>query len=571
MRYHVLAADYDGTLAHNGRVSESTVAKLRLLRESGRKLVMVTGRQLGDLLEIFPELDLFERVVAENGAVLYRPASKEERTLAEPPPPSFARRLSERVGGAAVQVGRVIVATWTPHELAAVELINEMGLELQVIFNKGAVMVLPSGMNKAVGLQAALDELGLSARNTVAVGDAENDHAFLSICECGVAVANALDSLKQRADFVTAGDHGQGIEELVEGLLADDLKQREPRLHRHRLALGTRPDGHAVTLQPYRPPVLFAGASGSGKSSLATAFIEELSEHGYQCCIIDPEGDFQELPHTTALGDAQHAPSPAEVLEVLNTPGHNVGVSLIGVPLTDRPAYFEALLPRLLELRGRSGRPHWIVVDETHHVAPANRQTSTLTLPAEPHNLLFITVHPEHVSPKLLQTVDAVAAFGSIAEDVLDEMTRTLELPPLPRSGEPPASGQALGWLRERGEAPFLFQCASPKAERRRHVRKYAAGELDLDRSFFFRGARGQLNLRAQNFDLFLQIADGVDDDTWLHHLRAGDYSGWFREAIKDPDLAREAALVEQDRGLSAKESRQRIRALIEARYTAAA
>jgi hydroxymethylpyrimidine pyrophosphatase-like HAD family hydrolase len=571
MRYHVLAADYDGTLAHHGRAAPATIEALRALKESGRKLVLVTGRQLDDLRDILPELELFDRVVAENGAVLYRPASKELSALGEAPPPAFARRLSERVHGADVQVGKVVVATWTPHEVAAIELINEMGLELQVIFNKGAVMILPSGINKAVGLQAALEELGLSARNAVGVGDAENDHAFLSLCECGVAVANALDALKQRADWVTDGDHGEGVEQLVDRLLADDLRELEPRLRRHRVEIGERPDGHAVTLRSYRAPVLFAGMSGGGKSTLATAFIEALSERSYQLCIIDPEGDFQELPRTTALGEAQHAPSPDEVLELLDKPSQNVSVSLIGVPLADRPAYFEALLSRLLELRGRTGRPHWIVVDEAHHVAPANRHQGTLTLPAEPHNLLFITVHPQHVSPLLLQQVDVVAAFGHVAEDVLAEVATVLGLPPLPRTGQAPQAGEALGWFRDGHEPPFLFRAASPKAARRRHVRKYAMGSLDEDKSFFFRGKAGKLNLRAQNLDLFLQIADGVDDETWLHHLRAGDYAGWFREAIKDPDLAREAQAVAQDQALSPRESRQRIRQLVEARYTAAA
>ena len=67
MRYHVLATDYDGTLAHNGRVDRPTVEALRRIKESGRKLVLVTGRELDELLDVFPELDLFHRVVAENG------------------------------------------------------------------------------------------------------------------------------------------------------------------------------------------------------------------------------------------------------------------------------------------------------------------------------------------------------------------------------------------------------------------------------------------------------------------------------------------------------------------------
>jgi hydroxymethylpyrimidine pyrophosphatase-like HAD family hydrolase len=570
MRYHVLAADYDGTLAEHGKVTPTTVAALRALRESGRKLVMVTGRQLPELLEVFPEVPLFDRVVAENGALVYRPGTKESRLLAEPPPPAFARRLSERIGRP-LEVGRVIVATWTPNEVAALELINEMGLELQVIFNKGAVMILPSGVNKALGLQAALDELGLSARNAVGVGDAENDHAFLSICECGVAVGNALASLKDRADIVTSGERGAGVEELVRSIVSDDLRSFEPRLGRHRLPLGQRPDGTPVQVGPYRRPLLFAGASGGGKSTLATAFIEGLVDHGYQCCIIDPEGDFRDLPACTALGDAQHAPSITEVVELLSKPGQNVTVSLIGVPLSDRPAYFDSLLPHLFELRARTGRPHWIIVDEAHHLSPAKRSPGSSGLPAEPHGLLFITVHPAHVSPALLAKVDGAAVFGPIAHEALGELAQALGVPPPIFPDAPPERGHALGWFLDRGEEPFAFRCAVPRAERRRHIRKYATGALDEDRSFFFRGPEQKLNLRAQNLELFVQLGDGVDDETWLFHLHQGDYSRWFRENIKDPDLASDAEEVEQQQEISAAESRQRIRAAIESRYTAAA
>ena len=99
------------------------------------------------------------------------------------------------------------------------ETIRDLGLELQVIFNKGAVMVLPAGVNKASGLVAALDELGLSPHNVVGVGDAENDHAFLAACECAVAVANALPTIKERADHVTAGEDGDGVRELIDALI----------------------------------------------------------------------------------------------------------------------------------------------------------------------------------------------------------------------------------------------------------------------------------------------------------------------------------------------------------------
>jgi len=231
MRYLCLICDYDGTIARDGRCAPSTVEALRRVRASGRKLVLATGRQLAELQEVFPEYALFDRIVAENGAVLYEPASKDGRALAGPPPPEFVDALRRR-GVQPLSVGQCIVATWRPFESTVLEVIRSMGLQLQIISNKDALMVLPTGMNKASGLQVALNELGLSPHNTVGVGDAENDDAFLTMCECSVAVANALPALKERADLVTVGSHGAGVEELIEKLLSEDLAGLAPRVKR---------------------------------------------------------------------------------------------------------------------------------------------------------------------------------------------------------------------------------------------------------------------------------------------------------------------------------------------------
>jgi HAD superfamily hydrolase (TIGR01484 family) len=226
MRYLALACDYDGTLATHGQVDAATLAALERLLASGRKLILVTGRELPDLRATFPHADLFAWIVAENGALLYCPATREERPLADPPTDKFLDALRRR-GVDPISVGRVIVATWTPQETEVLKAIEELGLELQVIFNKGAVMVLLSGVNKATGLAAALKEMGLSAHDVVAVGDAENDHACLASAGCAVAVANALPALKERADFTTRGDHGQGVAELIDELVATDLQGRQ--------------------------------------------------------------------------------------------------------------------------------------------------------------------------------------------------------------------------------------------------------------------------------------------------------------------------------------------------------
>jgi hydroxymethylpyrimidine pyrophosphatase-like HAD family hydrolase len=231
MRYFCLICDYDGTIARDGRCAPSTVEGLRRVRASGRKLILATGRQLAELQEAFPEYAVFDRIVAENGAVLYRPATGESKALTDPAAAEFVDELRRR-GVHPLSVGQCIVATWHPFASTVLAVIRDMGLELQVILNKDAVMVLPPGVNKASGVQVALNELRLSPHNTVGVGDAENDDEFLAMCEFGVAVANALPALKERADLVTAGSHGAGVEELIEKLLLEDLASLTPRLKR---------------------------------------------------------------------------------------------------------------------------------------------------------------------------------------------------------------------------------------------------------------------------------------------------------------------------------------------------
>lgn len=213
-----LATDFDGTLAHNGTVNETTLRALEALRGAGVRIILVTGRELNELVAIFPQISLFDVAVMENGAVLFHPATGVIETLADPPPSAFVARLHER--GLPLQIGKCIVATWEPHEKEVLEAIKELGLELQVVFNKGAVMILPSGVNKATGLQVALKQLNLEPSSVAGIGDAENDHAFLEICGYSVAVANALPAIRERVDFVTVGDHGDGVTELINRLLA---------------------------------------------------------------------------------------------------------------------------------------------------------------------------------------------------------------------------------------------------------------------------------------------------------------------------------------------------------------
>ncbi len=222
MTYRALATDYDGTIATQGAVDGPTWAALGRLRASGRRLVLVTGRELDELEQVCPGLDRFDRVVAENGAILHRPGDRTGRALAPRPPEAFLEELKRR-GVGPISAGRAIVATWEPHRAAVEATIRDLGLDLVVIPNKRALMVLPPGVDKASGLAEALAELGIAPEQTVGVGDAENDAALLDACGFAAAVANALPGLKARADLVTLGERGAGVAELIDRLLAGTL------------------------------------------------------------------------------------------------------------------------------------------------------------------------------------------------------------------------------------------------------------------------------------------------------------------------------------------------------------
>jgi hypothetical protein len=177
-------------------------------------------------------------------------------------------------------------------------------------------------------------------------------------------------------------------------------------------------------------------------------------------------------------------------------------------------------------------------------------------------------VHPDHITPAALAAVDLIIAVGSAPERTIASFCEALgQSPPTitPVTLEP---GEALVWPRRMTPQPFHLRSAPGRTERRRHQRKYAEGDLGADKSFYFRGPQGALNLRAQTLNFFLQLADGVDDATWLSHLRRGDDSRWFREAVKDEGLAADIAQIEARNGLSARTSRAMIRDAIEQRYT---
>jgi phosphoglycolate phosphatase (TIGR01487 family) len=221
MRFRMIATDYDGTLAENGCVAKNTLDALRRVRKSGRKLMLITGRELESLQSVFRELSLFDLIVAENGALLYYPSTGKEKPLAKTPPTRFVEML-RRSGVNPLSIGRCIVATVKPHDVEVERAIHELGLDLHIILNRESVMILPNGVDKGTGFGAALAELDVESASVVGIGDAENDLAFLSLCGFSVAVANAIPTLKERVQLVTSYEDGAGVAEVLQKLLTKE-------------------------------------------------------------------------------------------------------------------------------------------------------------------------------------------------------------------------------------------------------------------------------------------------------------------------------------------------------------
>lgn len=570
MHYFALACDFDQTLANMGLVSQSTLGALEALLASGRKLVLVTGRELDDLRRIFPQLSLFDRVVAENGAVLFRPQTGETKLLAEPPPQAFIDALRQRSVWP-FSAGSVIVASAEPEDAKILAVIRELGLELQVIYNKGAVMVLPSGVNKGTGLLTALSEMNISHHNAVAIGDAENDHALLSTCECGVAVSNAIQTLKERADLITSAPNSKGVEEIINRLLLDDLRGVRNRLVRQPILLGTAADGTNVSIDSPDASFVIAGPSSSGKSTTMIGLLERLVQADFQFCLIDPEGDYSHLEDIITLGSSERPPNITEIFQILQNPRSSLIVNLLGLAPADRPLFFASLLPKLQELRAKTGRPHWIILDEAHHLLPKERGQAISFIPQRLTGVILITVHVDAVLEAALKSMTGIIAVGSSPEETIRRFSNAVGVPSPIQGPLQSRPGDVFVWLPGQSGGPLAVRVQPATSEIRRHRRKYAEGKLGPDTSFFFKGPAGKLNLRAHNLNMFVQIAEGVDDETWLHHLRRGDYSKWMRQAIKDEALADEVHEIEKDGQDSPQKTRTAVIEAINRRYTQSA
>ncbi|HYB31013.1 MAG TPA: HAD-IIB family hydrolase [Solirubrobacteraceae bacterium] len=519
-----VALDLDGTLAENDVVSEAAIAQVDKLRDDGLAAVLVTGRIAAELEAGFPGLrEHFDAAVVENGAVVL--VGEAASDLAEPVEDALATRLVEQ--GIAVRRGRVLLAGDAQDAEAVVAAAGSLGLDCQVVRNRAALMVLPAGVSKGTGLLAALAELGISSHNVIAIGDAENDLALLHVAEVGVAVGNAVASVREHADLVLEAADGEGVVALLTGPILSG--EQVIGSARRRVALGRFSDGTPATVPAWPANVLVCGETGAGKSYLAGLLIEEWISAGYAVFVIDMEGDHVALDslHNTIVLDDQ--PSTQELASILRQPSLSVILDVSALELPRRLDYVRNVSAVIEPERAAWGLPHWIVVDEAHTALSDGGIAADIFRPSD-RGYCLVTYQPEQLCAEAAAAIDVTITAGP-------PTTST-------RSGTVQVARTAT--LCETGSAERQFTVGARRTPHVRHRHKYAVVSLPEHRWFRFRSPDGHVVTAAKNIAEFSHMLREVDTDVIRHHLDHGDFSRWILGTMQDRDLATSIGAIER-------------------------
>ncbi len=572
MKLSVIALDYDGTVARGDVLDASVRDAIAAARTQGIVVVLVTGRILDELRRVAGDLRFVDGVVAENGAVIHFPDSGRTSAVAPLVPEGFVAELRRR--GMPFTGGQCLVDTDANEAPRLLEVIRALELPLVLIFNRGRVMTAPQGVSKATGLHIVLETLRLSARNTVAIGDAENDHELLRLAEVGVAVEWGSKALQAAADVVLRGSGPAAVGDYVRTLAATGNLPIPPR-GRRRLVLGYLEDGREFSIAVRGRNVLVSGDAKSGKSWVAGLLCEQLILHGYCVCAIDPEGDYgalEGLPGVTVLGREDAPPTPRELLRALRYPDRSVVIDLSRLPHDEKVQYVRAVLPALNVLRRRTGLPHRILLDEAHYYlhdtdAPhlldferngytvvtycASRLPQALLAATE---VMIVTCESNPAELEALRARCAGCAQIDASRWALLGHLKVSQAVALPITEE------TAGELR-------LFTIAPRLTPHVRHREKYVDVPVSSHRAFVF-SANGQPGHRILTLREFVSELEHTPPALLAGYIMRGDFSRWIGDVFGDRALAGELrALEARYRARSREETIREIAGAVRGRY----
>jgi hydroxymethylpyrimidine pyrophosphatase-like HAD family hydrolase len=569
MYCRVIACDFDGTGATNGHPAPELYAALAAARLHGILTLLVTGRVLEDVQRACDEFSSFDAVVAENGAVVFLCSLERIIQIGSPPPEHFLGEL--RAQGVPFHTGNVIVGTWEQHTNKVLEVIRRFGIDAQLVFNRAAVMVLPSGINKEVGIRRALDELGRCERNLIAFGDAENDIPMFLDAEIGIAARGSVPAIAALADDSLSQPGGAGVALYVRRLLERGGIVKSPA--RHAIALGKTSEGSGVTLPATGANVVISGDPRSGKSWIAGLLSEQLVEQGYRVCIIDPEGDYAQMGQRSKIMTFGHdlaLPSPQALARLLVTQPLSIVLTLSSLTPSEQLDYTKDLLASVQEGRDITGIPHWVIVDEAHYFFQPSSPCLEY-LDSTTGNFCLVTYRPSLLASEAYNGIGAHIITSTKVEEERYFVTKILQAQ---IRGDLAAHTalDSIEWpcaaLLMTDPAVKPWQVFTPRERITRHAhhaRKYADTRLPDDKAFRFVDAGAPVTVH--NMVEFHQAIQGVPLASLRHHLNSGDFSRWVAEVLGDQQLARGLRKIERTTPAGATPDRAEILAHIEDQY----
>jgi hydroxymethylpyrimidine pyrophosphatase-like HAD family hydrolase len=550
MHISVIATDFDGTVSQGDQLAPEAARALRRWREAGRVTVLVSGRSFEFLRDLQEREQAFDLIVAENGAVLYNPHSDEMRLPFGEVPDDLVDTLARL--GIPLWRGIAIAGTTLPYDDAVWVTSRELGLAVHVETNRNEVMLLPPGASKGAGLLLLLQNEGLSPRNLVAFGDAENDWSLLQAAEVKVAVANAVEGIKAIADHITPEAGPAGVANLIERYLLDGKPFDFPIRTAHHFSLDAAAE---ITLNAYDlvdREILIAGGSGYSKSWLACRLAEGLIGGGYQLLGLDPVGDLAALRrHSSCLSlGREEVPAISLIVQLLAETDLSLVLDLSRVPtLEEQVLYTTGLVRHVLEMRRRLGKPHWILIDEAQDLlgGPDNPARLPLLQSFESFGVCLVTWQPSRLDQALLERMHGFVLTRHRLTREVECLRRLLAshgldvdmlLDHLGQLGE----GQALIWGLTPSAidalAPLRF-AAGPRIFPGMHrLHRYLEDRVASPKQFYFHEKTGH-SLPAGNLGELIERMRTLDQAVVTFHFQRGDFARWIREALHDETLAR--------------------------------
>lgn len=572
VKLSVVALDYDGTITSGDAVDGSVREAIAAARRQGIVVLLVTGRILDELRRVAGDLHFVDGVVAENGAVIHFPASGRMSLLAPAVPENYIRELQRR--GIWFQAGRCLVDADANEAPRLLEVIRALELPLVLIFNKGRVMTMPQGISKATGLRAALETLRLSAHNTLAIGDAENDHELLRAAEIGVAVEWGSAALQASADVVLAGAGPPSVAAYLRTISGPRQLPVAPRARR-RLLLGHFADGREFSLAVRGRNALVTGDAKSGKSWVAGLLCEQLILHGYCVCVIDPEGDYgslEALPGVTRLGGEDPPPTPRDLLRALRYPDRSVVVDLSHRPHDEKIQYIRTLLPVLNVLRRRTGLPHRILLDEAHYYL--HDEGATALLDFERNGYTVVTYCASRLPKALLAATEVMIVTCESSPAEVEALSRSCARCPEVDSATWAMLGRlkvgqavALPVTEEAGGELRLFTIAPRLTPHVRHREKYVDVPVSEQQAFVFSTGERRPSARVRTLREFVAELESSPAGALEGHLVRGDFSRWIGGVFGDHALAAELRELENRHRSGRSDTISEIAGAIRARY----